>query len=285
MLVLPPTDLPGNTHHLSPTNPTFVTGAARYRLSWTGIVERSDPRFDALTEIFAGSHRPTDTFGVAGLESQEHSILWLGPADTVTRFEANPATGFPFTELNTHGCFGDRWPNTDAWLDFIPATTWNADGQGIVTEYAFDDGGQVVVYELLGRPALLSQGHAEGPRGLVPVVTFHCTRCHYEGDHHDRYMSAGPADRRAACRKARQHLRPGRCRGSEATSRADMMVAVVDQVVAGRPQPADTTGLYASRCQTSELRCDEALAHSTCAEIREARKHTARHRMAAGAAE
>jgi hypothetical protein len=41
----------------------------------------------------------------------------------------------------------------------------------------------------------------------------------------DRYTFARPADRRTVCRKALQHLRPGRCRGSEATDRGDLMVA------------------------------------------------------------
>lgn len=278
MLVLPPADLPGNPHQLSPTNPTHVIGAARYRLSWTGVIEGSDPRFDALTETFVEPYCPAGTFGVAGLESQEHSVLWFGPADIVARFEADPAAGIPFAAFNEHGVRGDRWPNTDAWLQVIPESTWNPGGQGLVAEYAFDDA-QVVVYELLARPALLSRSAAEAEPGPLPVVTFHCTRCHYEGDHGDRYQSAGPDDRRLVCRKARQHMQAGQCRGSDATDWADRMVATVEHVIAGAPEPTEVIGLFASRCQTREVRSTDVMTSSSCAEIREARIHSARHRV------
>jgi hypothetical protein len=282
MLILPPTDVPGNVHHVSSNNPTYVTRSDRYRVSWATVVERSDSRFDGLTEIFDAPYRPTDTFGTAGLESQEHSVLWVGPADVIARFEANQDFGVLFAETNQHGFNGDRWPHNDAWLDLIPATTWNPDGQGVVTEYPFDDGGSVVVYELLGRPALLSSGMSESPEGPVPVVTFHCTRCHCEGDHGDRYMSADPSDRRTVCLKARQHMQPGRCRGAEANARNDRMVAVVREVFSGQPVTGDITGLYAAQCQTKDLDPNGVMVSSSCAEVREARTHTARHRTMVG---
>jgi hypothetical protein len=280
MLILPFADIPNNPHHVSPNNPSYVTHADHYRMSWATIIERSHPNWDALTEGFIEEHRPTDTFGVAGVESQEHSLIWLGPADVIARFTADPVA-VPWSEFNQYGGFGDRWPNGDAWNALIPHTTWNPDGQGVVAEYPFDDGnGSVVVYELLGRPALLSPAVRESGDGLVPVVTFHCTRCHEEGDSGDRYMSASPDDRRTVCRKARQHMRPGRCRGAEANARNDQMVAVVREVV-GRPVTGSTKGLYAAQCQTKDLNPNGIMVSSSCAEIREARTHTARHRTAA----
>jgi hypothetical protein len=280
MLTLFPTDIPGNVHHLSPDSSTRVTGADRYRLSWCTVVELSDPLFGDLTEIFMEPYRPTDTFGVAGLESQEHAVLWIGPADIITQFETNPAAGIPWDQYNEQGTGADQWPNSDAWLDLIPVTTWNPGGQGVVTEYPFDDGdGSIVVYELLGRPALLSQGVSESPEGPVPVVTFHCTRCHCEGDHSDRYMSGRPADRRTVCRKARRHLRPGECRGAEANARNDRLVAVVREV-AGLPMTGSTEGLYAAQCQTKDLDPNGVMVSSSCAEVREARTHTDQHHIA-----
>ncbi|MEW1842655.1 hypothetical protein AB0392_32325 [Nonomuraea angiospora] len=281
MLILPFTDLPDNFHHVSPTNSTRVTSSQRYRLSWTTIIERSDPRFDALTEVFMGEFRPIDTFGVAGTESQEHSVLWFGPADIIARFEANPAAGIPWDEFNQQGVRADRWPNDDAWQQVIPATTWNPDGQGIVAEYSFDDGGSVVVYEMLGRPALLSSGVSKSPNGPTPLVTFHCTRCHEESGHHDRYMSARPDDRRIVCQQARRHMRPGRCGGAEANARNDRMVAVVQEAF-GRPVTGSTEGLYAAQCATKDLDPNGILVSSSCAEVREARTHTARHHATAG---
>ncbi|MCF6467438.1 hypothetical protein FAF44_03285 [Nonomuraea sp. MG754425] len=281
MLTLPPIDLPGNTHQVSPNNSTYVTSAAQYRMSWAAVIERSHPRWDALTEGFIEEHRPTDTFGVAGLESQEHSAMWLGPADIIARFVANPVA-VPWSELTQHGGFADRWPNGNAWNELIPHTTWNPDGQGIVTEFQFDDGGSVVVYELLGRPALLSPGVDAIGEGLVPVVTFHCTRCHYDGDHSDRHMSAAPDDRRTVCKKARQHTRSDRCRGEEANARGDQMIAAVQEVI-GKPVSGSTKGLHAAWCQNKRLDPHDLMVSSSCAEVREARTHTDRHCAAAGA--
>ncbi|TYB71292.1 hypothetical protein FXF51_02335 [Nonomuraea sp. PA05] len=279
MLTLPPIDLPGNVHHVKEDNPVYVTGADSYRMSWAAVIERTDPRWDGLTAGFIEEYRPTSTFGVAGIESQEHSLMWLGAADVIARFVANPVA-VPWGELGEHGGYGDKWPNGDAWNAFIPHTTWNPGGQGVVTEYSFDDGnGSVVVYELLGRPALLSPGVREIGDGPVPVVTFHCTRCHYDGDHSDRYMSARPDDRRTVCRKARQHMRPGRCRGEEANARGDQMIAAVREVV-GRPVTGSTKGLHAAWCQKRDLDSDGVMVSSSCAEVQAARTHTAQHQAA-----
>ena len=275
MLTLYPSDLPNNVHDVSPTNPARVTRSRFYRMSWAGVIEHSDPRFRDLAGVFPEAYRPTGTFGTAGLESQEHSILWIGSPDVVVRFRDDPAQAVPWAEINQTGSRVDRWPNSDAWLDLIPATTWNPGGQGIVTEHDFD-GAKVIVYETLSKPTLLSESAKGAPQGPVPVVTFHCARCHEAADAVYRHTSCGPEDRRVAGLEARRHMRPGRCRGADAVARGDEMVAVVESVARGVPAPGDTAGLYASRCQTGELQ-PGGYGPSTCAEVREARKHTARH--------
>jgi hypothetical protein len=278
MLTIHPTDLPGNVHQMPADNPVYVTGSRLYRMSWADVVERADPRFAALTEVFPGQYRPGGTFGVAGLESQEHSILWMGSADVITRFRDDPEHVVPWAEFGEQGVYADRWPNSAAWLDFIPPTTWNPGGQGIVAEHSFG-GAKVIVYELLGRPALLSEGTKNEPEGLVPVVTFHCTRCHMAGSHSDRFMSASPADRRMAGLRARKHMRPGQCRGAEATAWGDRMIAAAAHVVRGVPEPADPAGLYASGCQVRGIGPGDVLPDSTCAEVCAARTHTVGHRQ------
>src|SRR5260370_35361804 len=140
----------------------------------------------------------------------------------------------------------------------------------------FGGGAKVIVSGLLGRPALLSEATKGEPQGPVPVVTFHCTRCHQESTRSDRYMSASPEDRRIAGLHARHHMRPGQCRGAEATARGDKMIAPVEHAVRGVPEPRDPAGLYASRCQVLPLRPDD-ISDSSCAEVREARARTARH--------
>jgi hypothetical protein len=266
-LDLPPG--PGNVHYLSPENPVRVTHSMSYRLSWADIVERSDPQWEPLTTAFPEPYRPAGTFAAAGLESQEHSILWLGSAEVITRFRDDPAHPVPWAEFAGQGIRADQWPCSGAWLDRIPPTTWCPGGQGIVTEHDFD-GAKVIVYELPGTPALLSGGTRNQPQGLVPVVTFHCTRCHMEGTRDDRYTSASPSDRRMAGLRARKHMRPGRCRGAEATAWGDKMTAAAEHAIRGVPQPGDLSGLYAFRCLVSQLRPD-VISGSTCAEVREAR--------------
>ncbi|MGK5550606.1 hypothetical protein ACSNOI_03245 [Actinomadura kijaniata] len=279
MHTLPFADIPGNHHQVSPSEPTRVTSARTYRASWAGIIEAGDPQFQALAQAFEPPHRPAATFAAIGLESQEHALIWLGAPQVLTHWALHQDDGLPIAALNQHGAFGEHWPADPAWRERIPTTTWNPDGQGIVTELDFPDGdGRVVVYELLGKPAMLPAGVSRQPVGPVPVVTWHCTRCHSAGDTLDRYASASPAERREAARAARRHLRPGRCRG--ASARLDQALAAVDRVVTGRPESADPTGLYAAWCQTKTTGgCTPGMV-SSCAEVREARTHTARHRMA-----
>jgi hypothetical protein len=279
MLILPPTDLPGNTHTTG-ANPVCVKRAAYYRLSWAAVIEAADPRHGPLTGVFAPEYRPHSTFGLAGLESQEHSVLWIGDPAPIAAMTGPQPIRIPWDVLGTTGLRTDRWPSTNAWLEFVPPGTWNPGGEGIVAEYDFE-GFRVVVYEIIGRPALLTPGARTSPGGPVPTVTFHCTRCHLAADEHDRHQSASPDDRRAACQAARRHMRPGNCAGAAGTARCDEMVAVVQQAVAGRPRPASTAGLYASQCSTSST--DPATFHAgSCAEVRVARTRTAAHTRKGG---
>jgi hypothetical protein len=106
------------------------------------------------------------------------------------------------------------------------------------------------------------------------VVTFHCTRCHRKADAHERCMSAGPAGRRYAGLRARKHMRM--CEGAAAAARDDELAAAVRKAVTGSA-PVSATGLYAAYCQTATLHPDEYGHPSSCAEVRQARIHTAAH--------
>jgi hypothetical protein len=273
VITVAPVDLPGNTHTTASDAPYRVNGADRYRLSWADIVEAADPVFPALAATFLPAHRPTCTFGVAGLESQEHSLLWFGRPEAIGPLRDDPGRGWSPAGLQASGTFCEYWPSDPAWLDYMPRGTWCPGGAGIVTELAFPDGapGHVIVYELTGRPALLSAGITTTPDDPIPVITFHCTRCHHKGDSGERYMSALPSDRRVASIRARKHVR--HCEGFAATRRDDRMAAAVQQAITGS-RPADATGMYAAHCQTAALHPAKHGYPSSCAEVREARIHT-----------
>lgn len=272
MLHVTPQDLPGNVHEVSPGNPARVIRSRFYRLSWAGIIDAADLRHAGLAGVFPAECRPTGSFGAAGLESQEHSILWVGDPDVIAGFTADPIHQVPWDAIQQTGIRADRWPDTGGWPELIPAGTWNPGGQGIVTEFDFH-GAKVIVYELLGQPGLLSAHSDHDPGGPVPVVTWHCTRCHMASDAGGRILSGGPEDRRTAGLRARKHMRPGNCRGDDGSG--DRMVAAVRSAVSGVTHPADA-GLYASWCATAELDTGSR-AGTTCAEVREARLHTARN--------
>ena len=200
--------------------------------------------------------------------------MWIGQPGVIAGFRDDPQHAAPWAELGEQGVWVDRWPNSEAWLDFIPPVTWCPGGQGIVAEHDFD-GATVVVYEKLARPVYLSHSWRGGeePAGLVPVVTFHCTRCHCEADPGERHMSASPEDRRTVGQVARQHMRPGRCQGDAAAARRDAMAATVARAAGRQARPA---GQLADLCQHSVPDPGD-MAASTCGEVRAAREHSARH--------
>jgi hypothetical protein len=274
MQLMIPVDVPGNAHHTAADVPTRVLRSDFYRVSWVDVLEPGDGWYAGLSGDFPEVSRPGDGIGLAGLESQEHSVLWFGPAAVIDRFVADPDRVMPWEAFRGEGMMLDRWPDSVAWRFYLPPTTWNPGGQGIVTEHTFPDGAQVVVYELLGRPAVLSGGvHQVSSEDLVPVVTYHCTRCHSAGGRADRFSSASPDDRRAASRQARRHMRPGNCRGADDVEQGDRMCEVVAEVVTGRAV-ADRSGLFVARCQTAPILAD-GFSATTCAEVREARKFSA----------
>lgn len=275
MLIINPEEmLPGNEHEVAPGRPDRVVRSLKYRMSWADIVTGDDARFGPLTAAFPDEYRPAGTFGIAGAESQEHSVLWLGDPAVIAGFRDDPEHRVPWAALHQQGIWSDRWPDGDAWSDFIPAGTWCPGGQGIVTEYDFA-GAKVIVYEVLGRPTYLSLGPKGESGKPVPVVTFHCTRCHAADTRDHRYTSASPEDRRAACQAARRHMLPGQCGGPAAAATLDRMTAVVDSLASGAPASRDSKGMWAAACPTWLVDPDDLAANSTCAEILQARGHAA----------
>jgi hypothetical protein len=274
MLLLPFSDLPGNAHDLAPGSRTRVARSRSYRVSWLDVVSPGEPRYGDLAGAFPAGFLPAGEFGAAGLESQEHCVVWAGDAGVIAAAIADPAHRLPEAELAARGSWGSQWPG-GAWLDRIPATTWCPGGQGIVADYDFA-GARVVVYETPGRPALVPGGIGCAPAGPQPVVTFHCTSCHLADERDHRYLSSGPGARQAACQAARRHMQPGQCEGPRGAARAGQMAAAVMRAARGTPAPGDPAALYAAHCQTRQPSRD-ITATSSCAEVREARTHAARH--------
>jgi hypothetical protein len=248
MITIKPVDLPGNTHQLAENSTVKIISAARYRISWADILPPDSPVFIR--------QKPSEPIGVAGAESQEHSLLWSGPADIIAGYLGDPAQIPPWDQLNQAGSWTPGWPNIEQWLKLMPAVTWCPEGQGIVTTYTYPDGnGQVTVYETLGLPTIMSMASLNGnngPAGPVPIVTYHCTRCHTENYQDRRIMSACPDDRQLACQEARKHMLPGKCKGNNVA----------------RPRPL-------GYCQALPLYRDSYQARSSCAEVRAASEHTA----------
>ncbi|MFD9047784.1 hypothetical protein [Streptomyces zaomyceticus] len=183
-------------HTVSDTNPTYVTGADQYRISVTGLLTPDNPQFTQMEELLNLEHRRPDGYGIAFLESEEHSRTYYG---SIQQIEEHRAGGSPALDLSK-GALYAFWPNGSGWEDFIPATTWNAGGQGIVTEFDHPLGGRVTVYEyvLEGRDT-----------DNTPMVGFHCDRCHPDPniDHETSMPNRGPQDRRWSARNAREHIR------------------------------------------------------------------------------
>lgn len=248
---MPINDLPGNRHYTDTGNPAYVIASDRKRISWIGVIDEDDPRFHEFADAIPDRYRPVGTFAVAGAESQEDSVFWFGPVHVLTDVLSAPSSNsFPalFRAFAEHGIATQGWPEIQPWTGFIPARTWHPGGSGIVAAYPFPGGrAEVVVYEIPGKPVKLSNYGTGDRPGPVPVVTWHCTRCHEEGDASARWQSGGPSDRREACRAARLHIRPGGCRATG---------------------PHEQRG---SLCAARPVDPEQLMARPSCAEIRQAR--------------
>lgn len=258
MKLLPLSDIPGNTHVTDPDSPSRVTSAASYRNTWTHIVAPGDPRRDGLLGSFKPEYVPFGDVGIIGLESQEHSLAWVGPAVIAEQAAAGHPPGW--STLVTDGFFYGGWPNTGAWENLVPAVSWHPGGCGVLGAYPLD-GGEVVVYEIPGRTE----------DGDKTIVTWHCTACHVAGDWKERYESREPRDRQIAARQARRHSLPGQCEAAAENPKNDAMVAVVART-AGKPASEMT---YASWCAAREIPVNPYGEESSCAEVRQARTRTA----------
>ncbi|MFF5475414.1 hypothetical protein [Streptomyces achromogenes] len=235
-----------NTHYVSDTNPTHVTHAEWYRISLTGILTPQHENFEAMQSIFPPEHRRLEGYGLAFLESEEHSRLYVGSIEQITAYDSDPSTRLDVSRGQTY----DHWPHTDGWSEFIPDTTWNPDGRGVVTSFEHPEGGDVLVYEF--------HGSWFPGRPTRKLVTFHCMHCHTDTfyDSGKVQENRGPQDRRWAARLARQHIRSAKQYGvggqnSECRKADPSMMRIVTQVaneVYGRTSPVPS---FESVCATS----------------------------------
>lgn len=180
-----------NKHYVSDTNSVHVTFADNYRVSGFATLTPIHPDFEELQEHISPEHRRPDGYGLAFLESEEHSLMYVGSVEQV---EECRTSGAPL-DVKV-GVSYDKWPHGPAWDKFIPDNTWHQSGEGIVTEFDHPAGGKVVVYEYLA---------ADDNGSKVPMVAFHCDHCH-PAEHEQSRANKGPHDRRWTARMARTHI-------------------------------------------------------------------------------
>lgn len=204
----------GQQHETSPSSPNHVTGGAGYRVSLTGTLTAEHPQFDEMVKYLdlgdgRNLHTRPEGYGVAFLESEEHSISYFGPLEQLREYQRASAAGENPKLDGSQGEMFERWPHGKGWDDFLPVTYWNMkpagaidDGIGIITAFAHNaiPGAEVIVYEYEGR-----WSHDGDP---VKMVTYHCTGCHKDTLHDSGHMheNKGPTDRRWMARKAREHI-------------------------------------------------------------------------------
>lgn len=242
-----------NEHYVSDTNPTYVTGAARYRTPFHILIEADCPQVDELMGYLPVEHRRTDGYGVVLLDSQEHYVHYVGPIEQVRAW----AAGEDPRELDVSlGLVIDQWPNGETWDKIIPHIPWNEGNEGIVTEFEHR-GGKVVVFEYL-------EDAGSGTR--VPMVAFHCEFCHRTHGSEYRLANHGPVPRRWIAANARKHIRSakredgGDCR--QAPAEFAEIVTQVANKMHGTNRPVVTAE---SRCATE----------GPCAQIRHLRVRAA----------
>ncbi|GAA1111832.1 hypothetical protein [Streptomyces javensis] len=243
-----------NTHYVSETNPTHVTHAEWYRISLTRVLTPQHENFDGMQSIFPPEYRRPEGYGLAFLESEEHSRLYVGSIQQITEYQNDLTMPLDVSQGQTY----DKWPHTEGWDTFIPDNTWNPDGRGIITAFEHPEGGDVIVYEFHG------SWLKDKPKR--PLVTFHCTHCHQDTFHDSGkiHENHGPHDRRWAARQARQHIHSAQRHGvggenSQCQKADPNMMRIVTEVtndIYGTNNPVTP---YESMCATT----------GPCATIRE----------------
>ena len=194
-----------NRHYVSDTNPVHVTLADNYRVSHLATLTPEHPRFADMQEHINEEHRRDGGYGLAFLESEEHSLMYVG---SVEQIEECRTTGAPLDVRI--GVSYDKWPNSNGWDKFIPAGTWHKGGEGIITEFDHPHGGKVVVYEYLT---------TDDNGDKVPMVAFHCDHCQPAENEQSR-ANRNPHDRRWTARMARTHIQSVERHGVGAQSSA-----------------------------------------------------------------
>ena len=212
--------MPRDHHTVSDHNPTYVTGAERLRISFTTVVLPEHVQFAAMQERLLPEHRRPDGYGLAFLESEEYSALYIGPMEQIRAYDALDDVAGQTLDASKGVCY-PSWPTGPAWDDLIPSLTWTKGGEGIVTAFEHR-GGKVVVYEYL----------ADRDGEQVPMVAMHCEYCHINPDTHLdlQQESRGPQDRRWIGAKARQHVHYANRPNAECRPRNPLYAEVVTQV-------------------------------------------------------
>lgn len=231
-------------HTISDQNPTYVTGADQYRVSFTAFLTPDHADFAGMEEkLVLPEHRRSEGYGLAFLESEEYSVTYVGTVQQIQDYRVANVGGTATLDVSLGRCY-EFWPQGQGWDEVLPHNTWNFGGRGIMTEFDHR-GAKVVVYEYLE--------DRDGEQ--VPMVAFHCPHCH-NNDWQDRDENRGPGNRRWVAAKARQHIRVSECRPGDPRI-AELVTAVANRKH-GTNNPVITRD---SRCATT----------GPCAQIRHLR--------------
>lgn len=222
---------PGNEHTTHPDRPSRVVGAYMMRIALTIIVgpEPSEVRAD-LEEGLLPEHRHAGPYGLAMLESQEISAMMLTTAEQIKQFRAETLRLTP--GLPTYS----QWPNSPAWEDLIPNSTWHPGGVGVLGEFDNVLGGKVTAYEFTVDRAQAWNRNAEPSGENMTMVSYHCDRCHTPdwADMGERWENRCPDDRRWAGQKARLHALGMGKKCEVPNGRMEPVVAAVASEMQGR---------------------------------------------------
>lgn len=255
--------LPGNKHYYDRPNGR-VTGADLFRVRMTVIVPAgpSQAREDLEKYTLCPEHHlPAGVpYGLALLESQELSAMMMVGAPAV---EAH-RTGKALVADPANPVYGG-WPHSGCWEDLLPDTTWHPGGEGVLARYDGVDGASVTVFEYMIDEARQFNDRAEPVGKMVPMVSYHCDRCHTPSpfDLGERFRNTRANDRTWAGHKARAHARGADRRCTIPDGRIERVVSQVASEMRG------------TRVQLPP-RAVRCAAEEGCAQVAVARSATAR---------